>query len=137
MIGLKISRVFHLVLMLLSASLLSACVVLGELDRDVNYLLGVTQSETRRVQQVYDQTRVNLDQAALEGTISWVEAAMRMRDLDRSFAGTGSWVFDSFDEEFHAFCIMAAGYLDNRRITYDYYYAIRAAKFNEIKLRRR
>ena len=115
----------------------AGCTSINALNRTVDSLFEDRQEESRLAQEKYDQAKLALDRAAEKKLTTWSEAARRLRDINRSLAGKGNWRFDSYDEEYHAFCILAAQQLDIGRINFSYYDAMRTRKFNEIQTRRK
>lgn len=116
--------------------LLTGCVVNPLLEA----MIADPNRDTPAFQNVYDNKSAQLDQMAKAGQITWVEAATRRREADRTLANNKagyytSWKFDSSDEEFHAYCIALAEKLDQKQITFAQYDSARIAKFNQIQAR--
>lgn len=112
------------------ALMISGC---AELNRLSDQLF----TDTSQIQAEFDRRKAEIEGRAHRGQITWVAAARQVRELDRSYAGQGTWKFDSNDEEYHAYCVLAAEQLDARKISFTYYDALRTRKFNEIQARRR
>lgn len=108
--------------------ILTACAGLG---------LGL---DNHRAQNAFDTAKAKLEQKAASGEISWVEAAIKTRELDKYFAGRAdldtTWKYDQDDEEYHAYCIALAERLDRKQITYAEFDASRLQRFNAIQARR-
>lgn len=87
----------------------------------------------------YEKIRKSFESQAERGQITWKEAAIRTRDLDKDFyARAGffsSWKYDSDDEEFHAFCIALAERVDRKLMTVSEYDAARIARMNALNAR--
>ena len=90
----------------------------------------------------FDAAKAQIDQKALSGQISWVQAAIQVRELDKKIAANSGierlhlWKFDSDDEEYHAYCIALAERLDKKQITFAQFDAARTQRFNQIQARR-
>jgi len=92
--------------------------------------------------QFYDNSRQNLENKARQGEITWVQAAKEIRRIDYElYKNKGefdtSWKFDSYDEEYHSFCIALAEKLDDKQISVDQYVFARLQKENQINERQR
>ena len=114
-------------------SVLVGCAQLNDVS---NTLFSDPRAENAGTQRVFDQRKAEIENQASNKRITWVESARRIRELDRSFAGRGTWVFNSFDEEYHAYCIALAEQVDTGRLSYSQYDAMRTRRFNEIQQRR-
>ena len=95
---------------------------------------------TPAFQAVYDEARQNLENQARQGKITWVNAAKEIRRVDYELARNKgqfdtSWKFDSYDEEYHSFCIALAEKLDLKQISVDQYIYYRSQKENQIRER--
>jgi hypothetical protein len=90
-------------------------------------------------QRAYDSERLEIEQKAMSGEITWVLAEIRTRELDKYFAYrkdlNPTWKYDRNDEEYHAYCIALAERLDKREITYAAFNASRLERFNAIQAR--
>ena len=114
-------------------SVLVDCAQLNDINET---LFSDPRAENAETQRVFDQRKVEIENQARSKRISWVDSARRIRELDRSFAGRGTWVFNSYDEEYHAHCIALAEQVDTGRLSYAQYDAMRTRRFNEIQQRR-
>ena len=114
-------------------SVLVGCAQLNDVS---NTLFSDPRAENAGTQRVFDQRKAEIENQASNKRITWVESARRIREVDRSFAGRGTWVFNSFDEEYHAYCIALAEQVDTGRLSYSQYDAMRTRRFNEIQQRR-
>ena len=122
---------------LLALLALAGCTNLNQLDSQVNSMFRDINAETREAQQIFDSQKYQVENMAHAKQISWAEAARRTREADRSLAGRGRWKFDSNEEEYHAYCMLAAEQLDIGKITFSHYDALRTRKFNDILKRGR
>ena len=121
-------------LLLVVASLaLAGCAQLNDLS---DSLFSDPRAENVETQRFFDQRKAEIEDQARSKRITWVEAARRVRDLDRSLAGRGTWIFNSYDDEYHAYCIALAEQVDTGRLSYAQYDAMRTRRFNEIQQRR-
>ena len=88
------------------------------------------------MQNSFDSQKQAIEDRARGGYMTWVQAARDVRELDRSFAGKGNWKFDSDNDEYHAYSIAIAEQLDNKKITFAQYDALRTQRFGQIMARR-
>ncbi len=95
--------------------------------------------DTKKAQEEFETEKGRIEAYARANIITWVEAARRVRELDRSFARRtdldANWKFDYNDEEYHAFSIAAAALVDSGRVTFTEYDAARTKRFSEIVAR--
>jgi len=124
------------VIRLIFLGALSVLVGCAPLNRVTETLLSDPRAENAETQRVFDQRKAEIDNQARSKRMSWVESARQIRELDRSFAGRGTWVFNSYDEEYHAYCIALAEQVDTGRLSFAQYDAMRTRRFNEIQQRR-
>ena len=107
-------------------------------DPPIYSLLGLNLDQ-KRGQAEYDAEKSSIESYAYSGNISWVEAAVRVRDLDKRFAARSDldmkWKYDYNDDEYHAFSIAAAALVDKKQITFIEYDAARTRRFSEISAR--
>lgn len=101
------------------------------------------EQQRQMVQDAFDKQKTANEDEARAGRITWGDAAQLTRLLDKQFAESlrskgrsDLWVFDSNDEEYHAYCIALAEQLDKKKISFAEYDAARTKRFNEIQLRR-
>lgn len=96
--------------------------------------------DNRRVQYAFDTAKAKVEQRAMDGTITWVQATKEIRDLDKYVATRtdldSTWKYDSDDEEYHAYCIALAERLDRKEISFAEFEAARQQRFNAIRTRR-
>lgn len=114
-------------------SVLVGCAQLSDIHES---LFSDPRAENAETQRIFDQRKTEIENQARGKRINWVESARRIRELDRSFVGQGTWIFNSYDEEYHACCIALAEQVDIGRLTYAQYDAMRTRRFNEIQQRR-
>ena len=120
----------------LSAYLLFSIAGCAELNNLTDSLFTDKREESRQAQNSFDTQKSAIENRASAGNINQVQAAQYVRNLDRSFAGTGNWKFDSDDEEYYAYCIAMAERLDRKQITFAQYDALRTQRFSQIVARR-
>ena len=116
---------------------LSGCADINKLDSQLNAVFTDVAAETCDAQQIFDKNKEQIEGMASTGQITWATAAVRVGNLDKALAGRGRWKFDSNDEEYHAYCLLTAQQLDQGKITFAFYDALRTRRFNEIRLRSR
>ena len=92
-------------------------------------------------QAYFEKMQNQYEQQARNGSIKWVEAAGRTRDLDKSLAEDQGiifkdWKYDQDDDEYHSYCLALAERLDRKQITFSQFDAARKARFNQIVARR-
>jgi uncharacterized protein YxeA len=104
----------------------------------------VTRDGMTGINNRFESTKNQLEQKALAGQITWVQAESRIRDLDKevkvkldSSGARHTWRYDSGDEEYYAYCIALAEKLDKNEITFAQFDAERIRTFNQIEARRR
>jgi hypothetical protein len=97
-------------------------------------------TDNQFVQSSFDSQRLQLEQRAMAGEITWVQAVMQTRDLDKHFANRQdldtTWKFDSDEEEYHAYCIALAERLDKKEVSFAQFDAARLERLNSIRARR-
>jgi hypothetical protein len=100
-------------------------------------VLTLSACASDRLNRAYDAKQTEIDQKALRGEITWVQAAMYMRNLDKNLAqrSTFSWKYDKDDEEYHSYCLALAERLDKKQISFSEYNAARIQRFNAIRAR--
>lgn len=107
-------------------------------DPPIYSLLGL-RLDQKRGEAEFDAEKSRIESYAHSGTIKWVDAAARVRDVDKRFAVRSDidmkWKYDYHDEEYHAFSIAAANLVDKGQITFIEYDAARTRKFSEISAR--
>lgn len=90
----------------------------------------------------FDKFKSQVESEAHNGKITWVQVAIKLRDYDKQMAqnperiSDKSWKFDEDDREFHAYTLLLAEQLDNKKITYPKFNAMRAKRFNDIRKER-
>lgn len=109
----------------------------AELNSFSDNLFTDQREESRQVQSAFDRQKERIEARAAAGTITWVQAARNVRDMDRSWVGkTPTWKFDSDDDEYHAYSIAPAARVDSKQLTFVQYDAMRTQRFSQIAVRR-
>lgn len=98
------------------------------------------------VNEINNRFKIAIEQRekmAKAGQITWVQSQQEIRDLDKGVKerldATGAshtWHYDTWDEEYYAFCIALAEKLDQKEITFAEFDAERIERFNAIEARR-
>ena len=108
-------------------------------DPPIYSLLGL-HLDQKRGESEFDLEKSKIESYAHGGVISWVDAANRVRELDKRFAARSdidiAWKYDYNDEEYYAFSVAAASLLDKKQITFIDYDLARTRKLSEITNRR-
>ena len=107
-------------------------------DPPIYSLLGL-HLDQKRGRSEFDAEKSKIESYAHGGAISWVDAANRVRELDKRFAARSdidiAWKYDYNDEEYYAFSVAAASLLDKKQITFIDYDLARTRKLSEISNR--
>jgi hypothetical protein len=103
--------------------------VASYLPRDV--LFADREEETAQLQRQFHRRKAAIEQKALEGEITWYQAAREVRNLHRRTA----WSFDKADEEYHTYTATIAEEVDAGRLTLAEYNALRTQRFRELQRR--
>ena len=98
------------------------------------------QKERIKHQYQFDNFKSQVEDKAHNGKITWVQVAIKLRDYDKQMAQNSEnnnfWKFDDDDREWHAYTLLLAEQLDNEKITYPEFNAMRAKRFNDIRKER-
>jgi hypothetical protein len=115
--------------------------VLGGCANGIHPLHGLgLNTDDAAFRKIYDDAVVQYERQAEQREITWAEAAVKIRATDFGLAEEArrfdtSWKFDSYDEEYHSYCIAIAEKVDGKQISIAQYRASRIAKLNEVNAR--
>ena len=95
-------------------------------------LITSREEQAAPLQQQFESRKGQIEQRALNGEITWSEAAREIRKLHRR----SGLDFDKADEDFHTYNAAVAEQLDAGRLTFAQYDALRTQRLNELQRRR-